>query len=162
GLVHRVTNRCGDACPCGPEEHKNKKRRMVKDEEEICCLSTCHVKVLGISEYGGSFQELKQMRHFLGKLECLETVKVCVDAEENNNNREVLRANLLSLPRLSSNDTAIPAVVETLKTNEPFARNLSLPMYVCDLSVHMQLFVVEPTLSLPTNLFPLVSGRSHQ
>ncbi|CAN7054531.1 unnamed protein product [Brassica oleracea var. botrytis] len=76
--------------------------RMVKDEEEICCLSTSHVKVLGISEYGGSFQELKQMRHFLGKLECLETVKVCVDAEENNNNREVLRANLLSLPRLSS------------------------------------------------------------
>ncbi|CAN6891428.1 unnamed protein product [Brassica oleracea] len=102
------------------------------------------------------------MRHFLGKLECLETVKVCVDAEENNNNCEVLRANLLSLPRLSSNDTAIPAVVETLKTNEPFARNLSLPMYVCDLSVHMQLFVVEPTLSLPTNLFPLVSGRWHQ
>ncbi|CAF2106315.1 unnamed protein product [Brassica napus] len=102
GLVHRVTNRCGDACPCSPEEHKNKKRRMVKDEEEICCLSTCHVKVLGISEYGGSFEELKQMRHFLGKLECLETVKVCVDAEENNNNREVLRANLLSLPRLSS------------------------------------------------------------
>ncbi|KAL0649515.1 hypothetical protein Bca4012_092206 [Brassica carinata] len=86
GLVHRVTNRCGDACPCGPDEHKNKKRRMV----------------LGISEYGGSFQELKQMRHFLGKLECLETVKVCVDAEENNNNCEVLRANLLSLPRLSS------------------------------------------------------------
>ncbi|KAG2255361.1 hypothetical protein Bca52824_074655 [Brassica carinata] len=43
GLVHRVTNRCGDACPCGPDEHKNKKRRMVKDEEEICCLSTCHV-----------------------------------------------------------------------------------------------------------------------
>ena len=100
--MHRVTNRCGDACPCGPDEHKNKKRRMVKDEEEICCLSTCHVKVLGISEYGGSFQELKQMRHFLGKLECLETVKVCVDAEENNNNCEVLRANLLSLPRLSS------------------------------------------------------------
>ncbi|CAN6891490.1 unnamed protein product [Brassica oleracea var. botrytis] len=46
GLVHRVTNRCGDACPCSPEDHKNKKRRMVKDEEEICCLSTCHVKVL--------------------------------------------------------------------------------------------------------------------
>ncbi|KAG5388186.1 hypothetical protein IGI04_029727 [Brassica rapa subsp. trilocularis] len=102
GLVHRVTNRCGDACPCSPEEHKNKKRRTVKDEEESCCLSTCHVKVLEISEYGGSFQELKQMRHFLGKLECLETVKVCVDADENNNNREVLQANLLSLPRLSS------------------------------------------------------------
>ncbi|KAF8109147.1 hypothetical protein N665_0102s0056 [Sinapis alba] len=102
GLVHRVTNRCGDACPCSPYGHKNKKRRTVKDEEEFCCLSTCQVKVLEISEYGGSFQELKQMRHFLEKLECLETVKVCVDADENNTDGEFLRANLLSLPRLSS------------------------------------------------------------
>ncbi|KAJ0234536.1 F-box domain-containing protein [Hirschfeldia incana] len=102
GLVHRVTNRCGDACPCSPDEPKHKKRRTVKDEEEICCLSTCQVKVLEISEYGGSFQELKQMRHFLEKLECLETVKVCADAEENNSDGEFLRANLLSLPRLSS------------------------------------------------------------
>jgi len=43
------------------------------------------VKVLQISEYGGYFKELKQMRHFLGKLECLETVKVGVHAENNNN-----------------------------------------------------------------------------
>ncbi|EFH67658.1 hypothetical protein ARALYDRAFT_473928, partial [Arabidopsis lyrata subsp. lyrata] len=57
--------------------------------------------VLEISEYGGSFLELKQMRHFLGKLKCLETVKVGVDAD-NENNSEFLRANLLALPRLSS------------------------------------------------------------
>ncbi|XP_018460639.2 F-box/LRR-repeat protein At1g48400 [Raphanus sativus] len=102
GLVHRVTNRCGDACPCSPDEHKNKKRRIAKEDEEICCLSTCQVKVLEISEYGGSFQELKQMKHFFEKLECLETVKVCVDADANNNSGEFLRANLLSLPRHSS------------------------------------------------------------
>jgi len=59
------------------------------------------VKVLQISEYGGYFQELKQMRHFLGKLECLETVKVGVHAE-NNNNSEFLRANVLTLPRVSA------------------------------------------------------------
>ncbi|XP_019083787.1 PREDICTED: putative F-box protein At1g64540 [Camelina sativa] len=55
--------------------------------------------MLEISGYGCSFQELDQMRHFLGKLECLETVKVGVDAD---NNSKLLRANLLSLPRLSS------------------------------------------------------------
>ncbi|KAG2314349.1 hypothetical protein Bca4012_065018 [Brassica carinata] len=102
GLVHRVTNRCGDACPCTPDERKIKKRRTVKDDEEICCLSTCQVKVLEISEYGGSFQELKQMRHFFEKLECLETVKVGFNSDENTNNGEFLRANLLALPRLSS------------------------------------------------------------
>jgi hypothetical protein len=58
------------------------------------------VKMQEISECGGSFQELDQMRHFLGMLECLETVKVgVVDAD---NNSKLLRANLLSLPKLSS------------------------------------------------------------
>ncbi|KAL1200728.1 F-box/LRR-repeat protein [Cardamine amara subsp. amara] len=105
GLVHRVTNRCGDVCSCIPKKHKKKKRKiaMNKKEEELCCLSTCQVKVLEISEYGGSFQELKQMRHFLGKLKCLETVKVGIVADTNNN--EFLEANLLSIPRLSSNSS---------------------------------------------------------
>ncbi|KAL9309002.1 F-box/LRR-repeat protein [Arabidopsis thaliana] len=97
GLVHRVTSRCGDACACIPK----KQRKIVQKEEALCCLRTCQVKVLQISEYGGSFQELKQMRHFLGKLECLETVKVGVHAE-NNNNSEFLRANVLTLPRVSA------------------------------------------------------------
>ena len=94
GLVHRVTDKCGDACACPPnKKHKNKSK-------VISCLWTCPVKVLEIVEYGGSFQELKQMRHFLGKLECLETVRVGgIDAD----NTIVLRANLLSLPIVSSN-----------------------------------------------------------
>ena len=59
GLVHRVTDKCGDACACPPNnKHKNKSK-------VISCLWTCQVKVLEILEYGGSFQELKQMRHFL-------------------------------------------------------------------------------------------------
>ncbi|XP_010479194.1 PREDICTED: F-box/LRR-repeat protein At1g48400-like isoform X1 [Camelina sativa] len=104
GLVHRVTNKCGDACACIPKKHNrkhNKKRKIVKEEEELSCLWTCQVKVLEISEYKGSFQELKQMRHFLGKLKCLETVKVGVDGDKKQNN-EFFRANLLALPRVSS------------------------------------------------------------
>ncbi|XP_022552667.1 F-box/LRR-repeat protein At1g48400-like [Brassica napus] len=66
----------------------------------LCCLGACPVNVLEISEYGGSFQELKQMRHFSGKLKCLETVKVGFNSD--NNNREFLWANLLALPRVSA------------------------------------------------------------
>ncbi|CAA7054053.1 unnamed protein product [Microthlaspi erraticum] len=95
GLVHRVTDRCGDACACIPK----KQRKLVMPEEEMCCLRTCQVKMLVISGYGGSFQELKQMSHFLGKLEYLQTVKVGLDADNNN---KFLRAKLLALPRLSS------------------------------------------------------------
>ncbi|CAA7037890.1 unnamed protein product [Microthlaspi erraticum] len=97
GLVHRVTNRCGDACACIPK----KPMITVKEKEELCCLWTCQVMVLEISEYGGSFQELEQMRHFLGKLERLETMKVSFDSH-NKDTTELLRANLLALPRVSS------------------------------------------------------------
>ncbi|KAG2335183.1 hypothetical protein Bca52824_006363 [Brassica carinata] len=99
GLVHRVTNKCGDACACNPKKnHKHKKTKIVK-EEKLCCLETCQVKVLKISDYGGSFQELKQMKHFMGKLKCLETVKVGFNT---NDNIEVFQANLMGLPRASS------------------------------------------------------------
>ncbi|CAA7018357.1 unnamed protein product [Microthlaspi erraticum] len=64
-----------------------------------------------ISGYGGSFQELKQMRHFLGKLQCLQTVKVGVAASDNN---KFLRAKLLALPRLSSNAAKATAVASGL------------------------------------------------
>ncbi|KAJ0232581.1 F-box domain-containing protein [Hirschfeldia incana] len=96
GLVHKVTNRCGDACACNPQNPNQQKKR-------VCCLQTCRVKVLEISDYGGCFQELEQMRHFLGNLECLETVKVGVHPADKN--IEFLRANVMALPRLSSKCT---------------------------------------------------------
>ncbi|KAL0846004.1 hypothetical protein Bca101_019250 [Brassica carinata] len=91
-LVHRVTDKCGDACTCTPySKHKKKKSKV------ISCLWTCQVKVLEIVEYGGSFQELKQMRHFLRKLECLETVRVGTDADNKNNNITVPKVSFLVL-----------------------------------------------------------------
>ena len=93
GLVHRETNKCGDACACIPGKHK-------EGVEEVCCLLICQVKVLEISDYIGSSQELKQMRHFLGKLKFLESVDVSIDVD--NNNSELLRNNMLTLPRISS------------------------------------------------------------
>ncbi|WZY69131.1 hypothetical protein YC2023_001371 [Brassica napus] len=86
GLLHRVTNRCGDACACNPGQ---KKRKRIK-------------KLLEISDYGGYFQELKQMSHFLDNLECLETLKVGVNPDKNS---EFVRDDVMALPRLSSKCT---------------------------------------------------------
>ncbi|CAA7050217.1 unnamed protein product [Microthlaspi erraticum] len=71
---------------------------MLFVEEGVCSLSRCRVKVLEISGYGGSLRELKQLGNFLGKLECLETVRVGVDEEDNN---KFLRDPLMALPRVS-------------------------------------------------------------
>ncbi|XP_023635300.1 F-box/LRR-repeat protein At5g35995 isoform X2 [Capsella rubella] len=107
GLVHKVTNRCGNVCACTNKPKKNfsYKRyidRSPSDEMEgMCCLSTCRVKVLEILGYGGSSREMKQMWHFLGKLKYLETVKIGV--EEDTNNIGLLRDNLMALNRASAN-----------------------------------------------------------
>ncbi|CDY50062.1 BnaCnng18690D [Brassica napus] len=105
GLVHKVTNRCGDACACNPQNPSLKNSKKMKKKKKICCLQTCPVKVLEISDYGGCFQEVEQMRHFLGNLKCLETVKVGVDPDNKGKNAEFLLANLMNLPKLSSKCT---------------------------------------------------------
>ncbi|CAN6842432.1 unnamed protein product [Brassica oleracea] len=100
GLVHRVTDRCGDACVCVARKNK---------EEEVCCLSTCQVKVLKVSGYRGTRRELNQMKHFLGNLKCLETVKVDVEVENHredknvNKNYQRITNALTKLPIASSN-----------------------------------------------------------
>ncbi|KAL1190811.1 F-box/LRR-repeat protein [Cardamine amara subsp. amara] len=75
---------------------------MMMEEEQVSCLSTCRVKVLEISGYGGTCKELKQMRHFLGKLKYLETVKISLQIEKNDNYRQRVTNVLKKLPRLSS------------------------------------------------------------
>ncbi|CAA7038040.1 unnamed protein product [Microthlaspi erraticum] len=107
GLVHKVTNKCGNACVCITQ--KKKKKEEEEEEEEVCCLSTCHVKVLNILAYGGTDRELKQMRHFLENLKCLETVMVKVGVEVDRrqdrnvyNNYKRITNDLTMLPRVSS------------------------------------------------------------
>ncbi|XP_020880554.1 F-box protein At4g22280-like [Arabidopsis lyrata subsp. lyrata] len=64
------------------------------------CLSSCSVKVLKIAEYRGTIGELKQMRHFLEKLSCLELVKVgayaITEKEKSRFTRYLLRAPISS------------------------------------------------------------------
>ncbi|XP_020885088.1 F-box/LRR-repeat protein At2g29930-like [Arabidopsis lyrata subsp. lyrata] len=100
GLLHQVTDMCGNACPCIPKRRKKNKKK--KKEEKECCLSTCQVKVLNISGYRGTCRELKQMRHFLGNLRCLETVKVGVTLKRREDNNGITN-DVMELPRVSSN-----------------------------------------------------------
>ncbi|CAH8382802.1 unnamed protein product [Eruca vesicaria subsp. sativa] len=98
GLLHRVTGRCGDVCPC---YHRPIHKRVIGGRKpKVSCLPSLPLKVLEISGYGGTCREIKQMRHFLGKLQCLQLVKIGVQPESDCNK---LRSNLMRLPRLSSN-----------------------------------------------------------
>ncbi|CAN7011031.1 unnamed protein product, partial [Brassica oleracea var. botrytis] len=102
-IVVKKKKKCGDACVCIA------KKKKMEEEEKVCCLSTCQVKVLNISGYGGTGRERKQMRHFLGNLKCLETVKVGLVAENHhednsvNNHYQRITNALTKLPRVSSN-----------------------------------------------------------
>ncbi|CAH2078502.1 unnamed protein product [Thlaspi arvense] len=76
GLVHKITKECGDVCVC---------ERVTKKRKKQSCLLSCQVKVLQIYEYGGSCRELKQMRHFMENLRCLEVVKVKLQVDMQDN-----------------------------------------------------------------------------
>ncbi|CAL9226424.1 unnamed protein product [Arabidopsis halleri] len=62
---------------------------------------SCPVKVLKITEYGGIFEELEQMKHFLEKLPCLELVKVRASAI-NEEEKSRITKDLLLVPRSSN------------------------------------------------------------
>ncbi|KAJ0229336.1 hypothetical protein HA466_0317080 [Hirschfeldia incana] len=101
GLIHRVTGRCGDVCPCLLRRKKHNNNKVEEIVSKRSCLPTLSLKVLEISGYGGTRREIQQMRHFLGNLKCLELVKIGVVEQQADN--KYLRRNLMSLPRLSSN-----------------------------------------------------------
>ncbi|CAE5958062.1 unnamed protein product [Arabidopsis arenosa] len=68
------------------------------DEWEPKYRLSCPVKVLKITEYGGKRGELKRMKHLLEKLSCLELVKVCACAI-NDNEKSRITKDLLMVPR---------------------------------------------------------------
>ncbi|KAG7566520.1 F-box domain [Arabidopsis suecica] len=69
GLLHNVTDKCGDACDCISREDKGRS------------LISCPVKKLQIKGFRGTIREKEMIRHFLEFCPCLDEMEI--DAEEN-------------------------------------------------------------------------------
>lgn len=68
---------------------------------EYSFLLSCSVEVLKINSYDGAINDLEQMKHFLGKLSCLELVEVRAQAASSEAKLKIM-ADLLMLPRAST------------------------------------------------------------
>ncbi|ESQ51021.1 hypothetical protein EUTSA_v10022609mg [Eutrema salsugineum] len=64
GLLHYVTDKCGDVCDCISREDKGRS------------LLSCPVKKLQIKGFQGTVREKEMIRHFLESFPCLEEMEV--------------------------------------------------------------------------------------
>ncbi|CAH8277407.1 unnamed protein product [Arabidopsis lyrata] len=69
GLLHCVTDKCGDACDC------------ISRDDKGHSLISCPVKILHIKAFIGTTRELKMIKHFLNLFPCLKEMEI--HAEEN-------------------------------------------------------------------------------
>ncbi|ESQ44192.1 hypothetical protein EUTSA_v10006398mg [Eutrema salsugineum] len=74
GLLHYVTDKCGDACDCIY-------RDCIPQEDRGRSLRSCPVKKLEIYEFGGTIRELEMIRHFLKYFRCLKEMKIYAEED---------------------------------------------------------------------------------
>nr|VDD12644.1 unnamed protein product [Brassica oleracea] len=67
GLLHYVTDECGDACPCISREDRGRS------------LRSCPVKRLEIQGFRGTMKEMNMIKHFLDYFPCLKRLDVFVE-----------------------------------------------------------------------------------
>ncbi|CAL9224384.1 unnamed protein product, partial [Arabidopsis halleri] len=67
GLLHHVTDKCGEACDCVPREEKGRS------------LTSCPVKVLEIKGFQGTMKEMHMIKHFLDYFPCLKETKIYME-----------------------------------------------------------------------------------
>ncbi|CAL9224386.1 unnamed protein product, partial [Arabidopsis halleri] len=70
GLLHYVTDKCGDACDCVSREEKGRS------------LTSCPVKVLEIKGFRGTTKEMNMIKHFLDYLPCLKEMKIYMEEND--------------------------------------------------------------------------------
>ncbi|XP_018442766.1 F-box protein At3g59000 [Raphanus sativus] len=71
GIMHLVTDKCGDVCDC------------ISREDKGLSLKLCPVKVMKIHGFQGTVEEMAMIKHFLEYFACLKEMEVY--PEENNN-----------------------------------------------------------------------------
>ncbi|OAP17998.1 hypothetical protein AXX17_AT1G46950 [Arabidopsis thaliana] len=64
GLLHHVTDKCGNACDCVSREVKGRS------------LTTCPIKLLEIKGFQGTTKEMHVIKHFLEYFPCLREIKI--------------------------------------------------------------------------------------
>ncbi|KFK35140.1 hypothetical protein AALP_AA5G243400 [Arabis alpina] len=64
GLLHHVTDKCGDACDCISREDKGRS------------LISCPVKKLQIKRFQGTIKEISMVKHFLDYFPCLKKMEI--------------------------------------------------------------------------------------
>ncbi|ESQ44189.1 hypothetical protein EUTSA_v10005932mg [Eutrema salsugineum] len=69
GLVHHVTDKCGDACDCISREDKGRS------------LTSCPVKVLEIRGFLGTMKEMAMIKHFLDYFPSLKEMEIFVEED---------------------------------------------------------------------------------
>ncbi|CAH8269109.1 unnamed protein product [Arabidopsis lyrata] len=69
GLLHHVTDKCGDACDCVSREDKGRS------------LTSCPVKMLEIHGFGGTKKEMQMIKHFLDYFPSLKEMEIYADED---------------------------------------------------------------------------------
>ncbi|KFK37746.1 hypothetical protein AALP_AA3G024600 [Arabis alpina] len=67
GLVHHVTDKCGDACDCIYRKDKGRS------------LRSCPVKTINIEGFRGTMKEMNMIEHFLDYFPCLKNIKIYIE-----------------------------------------------------------------------------------
>jgi hypothetical protein len=70
GVLHNVTDKCGDACDCISREDKGRS------------LTSCPVKMLEIRGFRGTMKEMTMMKHFLDYFLCLKAMNIYVEEND--------------------------------------------------------------------------------
>ncbi|EOA18799.1 hypothetical protein CARUB_v10007413mg [Capsella rubella] len=70
GLLHYVTDKCGDACDCVSREEKGRS------------LTSCPVKLLEIKGFQGATKEILLIKHFLDYFPCLKEMKIYMEEND--------------------------------------------------------------------------------
>ncbi|CAL9224391.1 unnamed protein product, partial [Arabidopsis halleri] len=70
GLLHYITDKCGDACDCVSQEEKGRS------------LTSCPVKALEIKGFRGTTKEMNMIKHFLDYFQCLREIKIYMEEND--------------------------------------------------------------------------------
>ncbi|KAG2293692.1 hypothetical protein Bca52824_040361 [Brassica carinata] len=114
GLLHYVTDKCGDVCDCISREDKGRS------------LLSYPVKKLEIREFKGTVREKEMIRHFLESFPCLDDMEVYADQNGNDpTNVEVNRIYKIVAYKVHAEEVSTETVVESKSMSQTQMEEIS-------------------------------------